>query len=46
MKKSKYQKYYYFQFMNDEYPNLSFNNIEYKLIKDYKIKTVNYIKRI
>ncbi len=28
--------------MTDEYPNLSYNNIEYKLINDYNIKKVYY----
>jgi len=32
----------FFQYMNDEYPNLSFNNIEYKLIKDFNIKKISY----
>ena len=32
----------YFEYMIDEYPNLSYNNIEYKLINDYNIKKVYY----
>ena len=28
----------YFQYMHDEYPNLSFNNIEFKLVNEYNIK--------
>jgi len=44
IEKYKYQKYY-FQYMDDEYPNLTFNNIEYKLISDYiySIKAISYI---
>ena len=44
IEKYKYQKYY-FQYMNDEYPNLTFNNIEYKLISDYiySIKAISNI---
>jgi len=36
-----YQKFY-FQYMHDEYPNLAFNNIEYKIISQFNIKEIKY----
>lgn len=36
-----YQKWY-FQYLHDEYPNLTFNNIEYKIISQFNIKEIKY----
>ena len=45
IEKYKYQKYY-FQYMDDEYPNLTFNNIEYKLISDLSKNYQLHFKRL
>ena len=34
-----YQKLY-FQHLDDEYPYLAFNNIEYKIISEFNIKEI------
>ena len=35
-------KKFYFKYIHDEYPNLTFNNIEYKIISQFNIKEIKY----